>query len=872
MRYFILIICIFFTGNSFSQHNEIYTTQRISNAPKIDGIINDNCWNDGHWEGNFTQREPHDGEKPSQNTEFKLLYDDNYIYVAIKSFDNQPDKIDSRMTRRDQMDGDLVAAHFDSYFDKRTSFSFFVNAGGVKSDVIFSNGGEVTDENWNPIWWVKTSKDSLGWYAEMKIPLSQLRFSKDENKIWGFEVSRYIYRSKELSLWKPIPQAASSWVYSFGELHGISYLKPKRIVEVAPYVSGGLETYEQEVGNPFAPGSNLIYRAGVDGKVGITNDFVLDFTINPDFGQVEADPSEVNLTAFETYFRERRPFFIEGSNILNYKVQPGDHESARDNLFYSRRIGRHPQYYPEITDSEYVDFPQITNILGALKITGKTQNGLSVGIMESVTREEKAEIASGENRSEVAVEPLTNYFVSRVQKDFDGGNTIVGGEFTSTNRKLHSPLTLYLPKNAFSGGVDFAQYWKDRKYFFTFKSVASSVNGDSAAITELQISPQHYFQRPDAEHITFNSSLTSLSGFGGNVSTGKNAESGFTYNFNLSWRSPGLALNDMGYLRVSDKISQILMLGYKWTKPTTFYRNIDAGIIQWNGWDFGGNSIFHGGMGWVNTMFNNLYTLVIRGSIDYGIHDNNMLRGGPAFSSPGNSNFRINLESNTSRKLFMDFGTYQGFGQYGSQRGNSWDMGMTYRPIDALSIKFDPNFRVSYNDMQYVEEYFSHGDSRYILAKINQSTLHFRFRINFNITPDLTIQYFGSPFISTGKYSEFKVVTNPSDREYTSRFHQYSNSEIQYDSNTDSYIVDENGDGNTDFIIENPDFEFKQFQSNLVIRWEYTPGSAIYLVWNQSITNYDGMGTFEFSNDLDQLFSTIPHNVFLIKFSYRFMR
>ncbi len=865
---FFLSLWVFVSG----QERRVYTTRRIEEAPRIDGLLDDSCWQKGTWSGDFTQRQPRDGAKPSQATFFKILYDDNFIYVAIKALDNEPDKIDSRMTRRDKQEGDMVGVHFDSYFDKRTSFSFFVNAGGVKSDVIYSNGGEKEDKNWNPIWWVKTGKDASGWYAEMKIPLSQLRFSKKENKVWGFEVSRFIYRLQELSLWQPISRKESSWVYNFGVLRGISELKPRRIVEVAPYVSGGLETYEKEEGNPFADGSDLFYRGGLDGKIGITNDFVLDFTVNPDFGQVEADPSEVNLTAFETYFRERRPFFIEGSNILDYKIQPGEHESARDNLFYTRRIGRFPQYYPEVADTEYVDFPTVTSILGALKITGKSKKGLSVGIMESVTKEEKAEVASGDSRRYETVEPLTNYFVARVQKDFDKGNTIAGGEITSVNRKLGSPLSHILPSSAFSGGLDFTRYWKNRHYYLSAKAVGSRLAGDSAAIAEFQTAPQRYFQRPDAGYLHLDSSLTSISGYGGNLSAGKNAESGFTYNFNLSFRSPGLGLNDIGYLRVANKISQSLMLGYKWTRPTDFYRSIESGIVQWNGWDFGGNSIFNGGMGWITTVFPNLFTLVMRGSMEYNIHDNNMLRGGPAFFLPGNQNIRINLESNTSRKFFMDGGTRQGFGQYGSSRRNAWDMGFTYRPFDALSLKFDPNYSVSFNELQYVDSYQSNEGVRYILARIDQNTLRLRFRVNYNITPDLTIQYFGSPFIGTGRYSHFKVVTNSVAKNYEDRFHEYSSQQIKYNQSTDSYDVDENGDGSTDFSISNPDFDFKQFQSNLVLRWEFTPGSVLYLVWNQTITNYDGQGSFDFGEEMSQLFSTVPHNIFMIKFSYRFFR
>jgi hypothetical protein len=295
MKIGLFLILIFIVFDVSSQVKRSYKTERLESEIKIDGILNEAAWDKGLWEGDFTQREPHDGAKATQQTFFKIFYTDKYIYVAIRALENNPDSIDSRLVRRDNQEGDMVGINFDSYFDKRSAFSFFVNAAGVKSDIIYSNGGDDEDKNWNPIWWVKTSINDEGWAAEMQIPLSQLRFSKDENKIWGLEVSRFIYRLSELSLWQAIPRTEASWIYNFGELHGIKGIKPHRIIELAPYASLGLSTSPKENGNPYATGSEFLYGAGIDGKIGITNDFVLDFTINPDFGQVEADPSEVTL-------------------------------------------------------------------------------------------------------------------------------------------------------------------------------------------------------------------------------------------------------------------------------------------------------------------------------------------------------------------------------------------------------------------------------------------------------------------------------------------------------------------------------------------------------------------------------------------------
>lgn len=850
----------------FSQQKRVYTTTRIAQEPQIDGIIDDAEWGSDNWQGGFIQREPNDGAKPSQATSFKLLYSDDYIFVAIKAFDSNADSIDSRLVRSDNIDGDMVAVHFDSYYDKSTSFSFFVNAAGVKSDILFSNNGNSEDENWNPMWYTKTSIDTKGWYAEIKIPLSQLRFSKSDNKVWGFEVMRTIFRLDETSLWQPISRKESGWVYSFGELRGIDDLKPKRIMEFAPYVAAGIETYEKEAG-PYNDGEDFLIRAGADAKIGITNDFVLDITINPDFGQVEADPSEVNLTAFETYQREQRPFFVAGKNITDFRISSGGGDSSQDNLFYSRRIGRSPQYYP---NAEYVDFPRNTKILGALKLSGKTKNGLSVGIIESVTRKSMAKISNANMEEEVEVEPLTNYFVGRVQKDFDKGNTVIGGEITSVNRSITNSDLDFIPKNAISGGLDFQQYWKNRTYYIKANMVSSNINGDSKSMIYRQTSSQRYFQRADATYLSVDTAMTSMTGYGGEISAGKQTESGWNYSIRFMARSPQLSLNDIGYLRQADKLMQSANLEYNFTKPTNIYRRMTNGISIWNGWDYGGKTTFTGAFLWHNTKFKNYASLYVNSMSEFNKHDNYMLRGGPSFFLPGTTTFRANIESNDTKKLYFDVGTSQAWGYNNYYRRIAVDIGFTYRPTDALELAFHPNFSYSENNLQYVNQFDYTSATDYVLAKIKQKTLFLRFMVDFNVSPTFTIQYYGAPFISSGKYTDFKRVDQPNASNYNDRFHDFSNSEIKFSESADYYSVDANGNGLVDYGFDNPNFNFKEFQSNLVLRWEFTPGSMLFLVWTQNRVQSDGFGTFTFSDNMEQLFTSYPRDVIMFKFSYRF--
>ena len=419
------------TASLFAQENsetkiekKIYTTSRVSGAvPEIDGKLTDAAWEQVEWGGDFIQYQPSSGEAPAEPTQFKILYDDKNLYLAFKCYDKEPEKIVRRMSRRDGFEGDWIEVNIDSYFDHLTAFSFTLSASGVIGDEAITNNGNNWDSSWDPIWFAKTSIDQEGWTGEARIPLSQLRFANKEHHVWGLQLTRRYFRKEERSTWQHIPNDAPGWVHMFGELHGISGIKPQKQLEIAPYTLAKIERFEKEEGNPFVTGKDEALSVGVDGKIGITSDLTLDFTINPDFGQVEADPSQVNLSAFQVFFQERRPFFVEGRTILDYRLTRSawGGSFSSDRLFYSRRIGRSPQYFPSLEGNEYIDRPQNTSILGALKLTGKTKKGLSIGVVETVTAEEKAVIDHEGSRREVTVEPLTNYFVGRVQQDIKPG-------------------------------------------------------------------------------------------------------------------------------------------------------------------------------------------------------------------------------------------------------------------------------------------------------------------------------------------------------------------------------------------------------------------------------------------------------------------
>jgi len=877
MRFRLFLLSLFFTliTNQLIAQNQAkreYFAGECNKADiEIDGKLNEPAWTKANWQSDFIQYEPHEGKAPNQKTDFAILLDENYIYVGFKAWDTNSDSIVQRLSQRDDVDGDFVAIELDSYFDKRTAFAFMVNAAGIKSDFIISNDGDNQDNSWDPIWLVKTSRDKLGWYAEMRIPLTQLRFEGNSEQAWGLQVGRVLYRKQETSLWQSTIKKKSGWVSQFGELKGLKNLKARKIADITPYVVARTDRFEKEAGNPFKQsGKKSQLTGGIDGKVGVTNNLTLDFTINPDFGQVEADPSQVNLTSFETFYQEKRPFFIEGKNILNFPLMFGDGDLASENLFYSRRIGRRPHYTPDLNSNEYMDAPEFTKILGAAKITGKTKDGLSVGILESLTSEEFAHISNGNQRS-VMIEPFTNYSIGRIQKDFDKGNTMIGGMLTFVNRNLTEDQLNYLHKSAYTGGIDFVHKWHNKDWEFDISSYFSRVQGSAEAITNTQKSWIHSFQRPDATHLRFDSTRTSLTGQGGKFVFSKNGGK-LKFMAATAWKSPELELNDVGYMRQADDIFEVFWVGYRFFEPFFIFRNLNLNFNQWTEWNFAGESTGPGGNFNANMQFKNYWYFNIGANVNSQALSTTELRGGPGLIIAGSKNIWFGISSNDQKKLTVNFNmTALGGDISDTKRMINFGGGLGYRPSKNLKITLSPGFTNNEDNLQYVTQQTYGSKTDYIFARIHQKTLSASLRINYNITPDLSIQYWGQPFLSSGKYTEFKKITNGRAGYYTDRFRVFPAAEINYNSSSDQYQINDQS-GNSLYNFDQPDFNVKAFLSNLVVRWEYNPGSTLYLVWSQNRNQSVQNGNFDLASDMRDLFNNKPYNVFLLKASFRLGR
>lgn len=875
LNIFSLIVLIVLNATQSIGNNEsprVYVAHPINPAPpEIDGLLDDEVWQKGDWESGFSQHEPYNGALPTQPTQFKILYDNNFLYAAFRMTDSNPENIVSRVTRRDDIDGDWVALGIDSYHDQRTAFVFCVSAAGVKNDEMIMEDGDMEDNNWDPIWWVKTSIDPEGWTAEMKIPLNQLRFTNDGDLRWGLQVERYVFRNQEKSFWQHMPKEASGFVHNFGELQGLKGLTPKQQIEVAPYVVAKTERFQSEAGNPFMTGKLSDINAGVDAKIGLTNNFTLDLTVNPDFGQVEADPSVVNLSAFETYFEEKRPFFIEGNNMLNFGLMFGDGDLATQNLFYSRRIGRAPQLSPDLDDDEFAKIPSNTAILGAAKVTGRTNNGTSVGIIESVTANSYARIDSVGKRNSLIVEPLTNYTVGSIRQEFNQGNTIVSGMLTSTNRQLTEDTEDYLHRNAYTGGIDFQHTWANKKYLFDTKLFFSHVNGTKEAILETQTAPARYFQRPDLSYEKLDSSRTALTGSGGLVQVGRIGEGHLRYMGAVSWKSPKLEINDIGYVQSVDDIFQVLWVGLRYWDPKLIFRRININFNQWAGWNFGGQSTSKGGNVNFNLQFTNYWTLSGGLNRDAERLSATALWGGPMLKLPGNWDTWYNIRTDGRKGFIVKLGGYTLFGDQNSTFYQEVYVSFSFKPSKSILISLNPSYSINTNKLQVVDNIeLNNGTTKYLRSSIRQKTYVLSLRLEYSINPELSVQYYGRPYFTSGQYNHYKYISNPRASKYTNRFIAYLPSQISYNADDEEYSVDETSDGTADYSFSNPNFNFMDLQSNLIVRWEYRPGSTVFFVWTSGKQAYESTYSRSLNNDISNIYNSHPHNIFLIKFSYRF--
>ena len=798
--------------------------------PEVDGKLDDPVWKEARFISDFRQKDPVEFADPSTGTEVAFAFDDEYLYVAATMWIESPEDVNAIVTRRDNSGAtDRIIVSLDTYRDRTTAYSFSVTAAGVRTDYYHGEDSEYDrDYSFDPVWEAKTWIGTDRWTAEMRIPFSQLRFNDAEEQVWGLNINRYIPQKREDIYWIVVPKDENGWSSRMGELQGIRGVSPSTRVELLPYVAGGaVIPSEVDPEDPYTDEVNLDGRVGLDAKIGLGPNLTLDATINPDFGQVEADPAQVNLSAFETFFSERRPFFVEGAGLFSY---------AGAQHFYSRRIGASPHRYPSGRFA-YADIPENSTILGAAKLTGRLPGGLSIGGLAAVTEREHARTFDpvAEEEGEQVVEPLTFYGVGRVRQEFGEDASTAGLIGTVVRRVMDEddPNSLLLPRDAVTGGADWTLRFDGGAYELEGNAAFSYVAGEEEAIARIQRSSAHYFQRPDADYLEYDPTRSSLGGYAGSLEFSKYAGD-WVYTFGVLAESPGYELNDIGILGSADDISVWGELRYRENQPGEVFRNWSITGNFNSGWDYGLiRQYISGSVEGTVTWKNWLYNYLGAGVGLNGLSDAKT-RGGPLMDETdllfnawtGMSN---NFGSKTRWNWHFGFGLYQYNGGFvNTSAGLAMNLG------DRLEISLDPGFYSELEPRQYVVTESGGGEetfgSRYIFSELRFSRLSMQMRLNYALTPDLTLELYVEPFVATGEFSRFGELARAGTGEMN-----FYDGRISPDSTGSSYTVI---DGGQSFSIENPDFTTRSFRSNVVLRWEWLPGSTFYLVWQQDRFDY----------------------------------
>lgn len=837
---------------------------RIQGAPPtLDGALGDSVWQAAPVLSDFVQKQPVEGAEPTEQTEVRFLYDDAALYVGARMFSRNPAAIQAPVSRRDNgIQAEHLWISLDTYLDRRTAYSFGVTAAGTRLDWYHPTDSETdTDLSFDPVWEARTQRDSLGWTAEMRIPFSQLRFNAGATERWGLNLDRWIASTQEDLFWVPVPSNATGWASRFGELTGITGIRPTRRVELLPYVaSGATFTADPGAGNPFDDGSELTVRVGGDVKMGLGPNLTLEATVNPDFGQVEADPAEVNLSAFETFFAERRPFFTEGSQLL---------EGSGPAYFYSRRIGAAPRD-DLLDDRDYNDLPNTSTILGAAKLTGRLASGTSVGAMAALTDEEDARTFDPETGAfdRIRVAPLTGYGVARVQQEFGASSSTAGLILTGVRRDVdaNDPLAGLLNREAYSGGGDWNLRWKGGEYVLSGFAGFSYVEGDSAGILRLQRSSARYFQRPDASYLRVDPSRTSLSGYTGSLRVAREGGSHWLWEASISGDSPGFELNDVGALGSADDVFGYANLRYRETQPGPVFRNYEIGVSSENLWNFGGVRSFSAFRTDMRFTWTNFWRTTLIGWVDLRSLSDDLTRGGPLMGTPRAWQVILGGGNPLSARTRLSAQVNVGGNEAGGESLLLYTS-TSVRPGPRWQLSVQPTYRWAVDPRQYVTRLAggpvaTFGD-RYVFAFVDRSTLSAQLRLNYLFTPELSLEAYAEPFASSGRFYDFGELA--AARSFDLRRYGSDGTTLAQPEERGEYIVT---DGGAEFTLPYRDFNVRSFRSNAVLRWEWRPGSTLFLVWQQDRFGIEDRGNPVGLADLGGTLGTAGDNFLVLKLSY----
>ncbi|MFZ2324999.1 MAG: DUF5916 domain-containing protein [Ignavibacteriaceae bacterium] len=880
MKYYILLTIIFISNTIFAviknDSTQTVTAYKLDKPIVVDGILNESVYSNPAVT-NFTQKDPAEGKPATEKSEVWISYDESNIYFSGRFYDSNPDSIDATLMRRDNVvESDWLWIYLDPYNDDRTGYYFAVNpAGSICDGTLYNDSWD--DNSWDGIWENKTKINKDSWTVEVKIPFTQLRFKESEHMVWGVNINRDIKRKHEMSFYVMVPKKESGFVSHFADLTGLEGIRTKQRFEILPYVVQKAQYLVHDSNDPFYKSNQYKTSLGADLKFSLGSNLNIDATFNPDFGQVEVDPAIVNLSAFETFYSEKRPFFIEGANIFEFGYGGANNNWGFNfsvpELFYSRRIGRAPQ--GNITNAGYVDFPSETRILGAAKLSGKIDESWSIGALSSVTERTFASIKTdGDGKIEEEVEPLTHYGVFRTQKEFNSGKQAIGLIFTSVNRDISNEnLKKRLSNQAYTFGADGWTFLDaDEAYVITGSVIGSYTSGSKDYLIRLQKQPYRYFQRPDKTYMPLDSNRTSLLGIFSRIMINKQ-KGNFYLNAALGTISPGFEYNDLGSQWFADRINGHFVAGYRWYEPDGILRKKGIYLAYNKSADYEGNVNRDGFYLSANAEFTNYWGTSVSSSYNFKSNSTTLTRGGPTINIP--QNYALSISAYTDSRGEIIFTPYADL--WWNKIGNNeqyFGLEVEWRPNSQISFTIEPEYSYNYTSYQWVGNFSdsyatSTYNTRYVLAELDQKTLSANIRLNWIFTPTLSLQLYVQPILSVGKYKDFKEIVNPPTLDY--KYYGEENSKIIYDEESAMYIVDPDGNGFADqFSFSNPDFNYKSLRGNLVLRWEVLPGSVFYFAWTNSRTNFENPGELNFKHGFSDLLKSESDNIFLVKFSYWF--
>jgi hypothetical protein len=866
----------------------------------IDGRIDDAAWLSAPVIGDFVQGEPTEGLPPTEPTEVRVLFDEGAIYVSARMYETDPSTIADQLVRRDEQGNfDHFSVSLDPNRDGLTGYEFQVAASGSQRDA-FLFGDVQEDADWNAVWASSVRHDELGWTVEMRIPLSQIRYeARPGEQTWGINFERRRLESNERDYFSLQSRQVRGRVSQFGTIDGFQMAGGSRRLEILPFAVSQVNQAPAVPGDPLFTGTEFQPRIGADMSVGVGSAFSLDATVNPDFGQVEVDPEVINLTAFETFFPEKRPFFVQDARVFEFAgSSSGMGGRGGKSMFFSRRIGRQPQGGAPFS-ADFSNSPNQNTIIGAGKFTGRTGGGLSVGALGAVTAKETGDAyyTEGDSLTTFTAQPAALQGVVRLQQDFRDGGSKIGIIGTAIDRALPSDGSFdFLSNQAFSFGLDFDHQWggdRGRDFRLWGFYAGSYVSGSRRAITSLQRSSLHYFQRPDASYLGVDTTATSLFGSDWRLQVERQSARHWTYGAWLGQQTPGFDINDLGFITSRERLDIGARVTYREIQPGSLFRDYSVSLYSFHNFR---NSLIHDGFGdgnlarsydegtfWLHSRFTflNNWDASIRTSYSPHTQSDTQTRGGPLMRSPGRVSFGADF--NTDRRAFLSM--RPSFSYTTGLLDNGYNvragLGFNIRPASSWEIEIGPNFSRTRNGAQYVTT--SHAvdfaptyGGRYIFGDLEQNSVSMDTRLNVAFTTDLSLQLYLQPLVSSGDYLSYRQLQAAESYDlldFPEGQAVDTGSGVTCVGGTtcmkdDIRYFDFTGDGDPDHATSERDFNIRSLRGNAVFRWQYRPGSEIFLVWQHTRRDAQQYGNLDVGRDLDGLFAAPSENVFIVKISH----